>query len=110
MSDAGRLPLYNRLSRIAGGMPALAERLGLQYVGRTVKRQAALPALLSRKELDAELLTLASKAGAMPSKSALSRAGRLDIIYSLAHHGGADSAAQRLGLKAETRGRPSRVP
>ena len=112
--DAGMLPLYNRLSCIAGGSAALAARLGMRYEGRTVSRQAAPPPPLTRAALEKELRAFLraeagdGKSAKLPSKSRLLASGRSDLLAGIARHGGGAAVAARMGLLVETRGRPAR--
>jgi hypothetical protein len=110
LRDAGKLPLYCRLTRLFGGMPALAARLGLRYEGRTVRRNDGVSPSLSQDELFKEVNDLAAaRSGRMPSLRSLKLAGRVDIACALIASGGPAAVAQRLGLKPETRGRRSAV-
>ena len=115
--EAGMLPLYGRLSCIAGGCAALAIRLGMRYEGRTVRRQSgAPPPPLTRAQLEKELRAFLraeggrddGKTARMPSKRRLLAKGRADLVADISRNGGAVVVAMRMGLLVETRGRPSR--
>ena len=109
---ANQLPLYNRLSCIAGGMPALAQMLGMRFEGRVLRRSSdrAVTTTMAEEEMLKQLRAFqlaASSDGApprMPSKRSLLAAGRRDLADGVTALGAAQVAA-RLGWTAERRGR-----
>ena len=107
--DAGQLPLYNRLTALCGGMPALAQKLRLSFSGRRMSRSVDVAPSMTDDALLSELrgVWLATgRAGRVPSRRVLRELGRPELAAAIAERGGPQAAATALGLASDRRGRP----
>ena len=125
--SAGKAGLYVRLCSIAGGMAPLAKLLQYDYGGRKLRRRSAIPPetiLAAQDGVDAALRALiAANADAarrrssstlnadsrpprMPSRRAIREACGEEVWEALELAGGVGAAAQRLGWRLDSRGRP----
>ena len=123
--SAGKAGLYVRLCSIAGGMAPLAKLLQYNSRGRRLRRRSTIPPetiLAAQDGVDAALraLVVANAAAArrlsavpnvdsrprMPSRRAIREACGEELLAALELAGGVGAAAQRLGWRTESRGRP----
>lgn len=107
---AGRSDLARAIDA-AGGFAQVAQRLGLRPAGKQVKPRGYWQNIENlRAEMSALIAEQQWDPTRMPTRAALKRVGRMDIVRATEVYGGMREVAQLLGLKASRAGGRRKAP